>query len=148
MDTSKLLNVISDLDNEEDDSSINTILQSFVSSISSSQTTEIIASEKKVKDIFEESKANHYVPSDVEILNLIGGDKYFGISAYQAIQDILNLNTYNIQKTVTDLQDYIKKRVSFVSTLKSTRENLESLNFESYYPENENYQIGLLLPDA
>lgn len=148
MDTSKLLNVISDLDNEETDASINTVLQTFVSNINSSQTTEISANEKKVKDFFEHSKVNHYVPSNVEILHFIGADKYFGNVAYQEISDILNRNTYNLQKTVKDLQDYIKKREAFIVALKSIRENLQFLNFESYYPENDNYQVGLLLPDA
>ena len=46
MDISKLLTAISDLDNQETNSSINTILQTFVTNINLSQTTKISSNEK------------------------------------------------------------------------------------------------------
>lgn len=148
MDTAKLLNVISDLDNEEDASSINSQLQTLVSNINANQSAEIISNEKSIKALFENSRVNNYVPSNLEILHAIGADEYFGNNAFTKVSSILNSNAYNIPKTVKDLQDYIAKREKYVTVLKSTRENLQFLNFESYFPEGDNYQIGLLLPDG
>lgn len=147
MDTSKLLNVIADLDNEETSYPINPILQTLVSNINANQSSDIINSEKKIKNECEASKVNFYVPSNLEILILIGAGDFFGNQAYSQIKTILNQNAYNIPKTVKDLQDYIKRRENFVSVLKATRENLEFLNFESYFPEGDNYQVGILMPN-
>ncbi len=60
MDTAKLLNVISDLDNEEDASSINPLLQALVTNINASQSAEIISSENSIKELFENSVVNNY----------------------------------------------------------------------------------------
>jgi hypothetical protein len=147
MDTQKLLNILSDLDNEQEDSSIDTSLQNLASNINSGQTSEIVTNEGKVREFFEESKVNSYVPSNMEIIHFIGADKYFGNSAYAVVKDILNKNTYNVQKTYQELQEYLKRRKKFVETVKETRNNLETLNFEAYYPTDDNYQIGLLMPD-
>lgn len=147
MDTEKLLNIIADLDNEDDAPSINSLLQELVSNITGGQPSEIVNIENKIRNSFEKSKVNHYVPSNLEIVYYIGAEEFFGNEAYDMVKSILNNNSYNIQKTAKDLQDYIKKREKFVTTLKEIRDNLQFLNFESYYPEGDNYQLGLLLPE-
>lgn len=147
MDTEKLLNVITDLDNEEESSSINSLLKTFVSHINASQSAEIISTENSLKELFEQSRVNDYVSSNIEIMQTIGAKDYFGMAAYEKIKFILNNNTYNIPKTAEDLRNYINEREGFVTVLQETKKNLEFLNFASYYPEGDNYQIGLLLPD-
>jgi hypothetical protein len=147
MDTSKLLNVVADLDNEESNTSTVSILEDLAANINSGQTSAIIESEKGIQEIFEKSIVNKYVPSNIEILNTIGGANYFGNSAYQEIRAILNKNTYNIQQTYLDLTKYINQRSQFVGTIKALRANLISINIEAHFPTEDNYQVGLLLPD-
>lgn len=147
MDTLKLLSILVDLDNEQEDSSIDTVLQNLASNISSGQTTEIISNEKLAEEFFQESKINFYVPSKIEIVRFIGADKYFGIGGLSVIKEILNKNTYNVQKTYQDLQDYLKQRRKFVEIIQQTRVNLEALNLEAFFPAEDNYQIGLLMPN-
>lgn len=147
MDTLKLLNVLSDLDNEQEGSSIDTFLQSLSSSINSGQTSEIVTNEQNVRDFFSESKVNSYVPSNIEIVRFIGADNYFGNTAFELITDILNKYPYDIKKTYQDLQEYLGLRKKYVDTVKQTRLNLEALNFEAYYPTDDNYQIGLLMSE-
>lgn len=147
MDVGKVLSVISDLDNENDRLDIDDVLQQFINNLTSSNTAGIEAEEEALLNIFQTSVVNTYVPSNLEILQFVGGDEFFGLRAYYAIRDILYDTPYKVQDSIERLNDYAKSRKTFTALLNKTRANLEGLNFESKFPENDNYQVGLLFPE-
>jgi hypothetical protein len=145
MDVSKLKNVIADLVNENEEADIQQ-MNNLVSLISSNQSVEIISSIKKINNSFDLSIVNTYSPSNIKILTEIGGLDYFGENAKQIINKILNGNSYNLQKVISDLQNYLNKRTEFLATLKLTDENLKKLNIENHYHDDYTFEIGILMP--
>lgn len=145
MDVSKLKNVIADLVNENEEADIQQ-MNNLVSLISSNQSVEIISSIKKINNSFDLSIVNTYSPSNIKILTEIGGLDYFGENAKQIINKILNGNSYNLQKVISDLQNYLNKRTEFLATLKLTDENLRKLNIKNHYHDDYTFEIGILMP--
>ena len=146
MEASKLLNVISDLVIESKDNEIGTLFSNLISHISTNQESLIIEAEKSLKEVMERSLVNSYSPSNIEILTKIGGLSYFGSSGLSHIRSILTSNGYNVAKTITDLQEYNKQRQAFLDVLVAAKESLTILNIETYYHDENIYEIGLLLP--
>lgn len=145
MDVSKLKNVIADLINENEETDIQQ-MNNLVNLITSNQSSEITTSIKKINNLFDLSVVNTYSPSNIKILTEIGGFDYFGENAKQIINKILNGNSYNLQKVVTDLQIYFNKRTEFLATLKLTDENLKKLNIDNHYHDDYTFEIGILMP--
>ncbi len=136
MEVSKLFNIILDIDNDEKNKAIQTDIENLSQYIINNNSEEIQKVLEKIKLNLEKSMVNNYVPSDLDILQKIGGIKYFGNIGFEEISKILNNNSYNTQKIHDDLQKYKKERENFLSIAKSTRENLKFLNIE-YPPPNE-----------
>ncbi len=146
MEASKLRNIIIDLD--YDSNKLTTeMLSTLVSNINSNQTAEITTNLEKIKSSFKKSIVNGYTPSNFQILESIGALDYFGQTGLNKIEAILNENSYDIQKTVSDLNAYVENRNKFVSLIKSTDLNLDSLNIDAHFYGDNTFEIGLLMPE-
>ena len=145
MDASKLKNVLADLTGDSD-KTITDTLNTLTNNISANQTTEISANFEKLKSYFTESVVNEYSPSNFEIFKSIDAVDYFGNTGLNKIESILNENSFNVQKTVTDLQAYAKKRTDFLALVKNTNSNLEKLNIDNHFHNDDVFEIGLLIP--
>ena len=88
---------------------------------------------------------NKYSPSNLEILKIIGADEFFGLGAMDAIQDILDRNSYNLQETMRELDQYKNERDHFIKIIKRLDDHLTELNIDEHYSE-EIYEIGILMP--
>jgi hypothetical protein len=145
MDVSKLKNLLTDLVNEED-TTITSALNNLVSYISANQSAEILTTLKQINSHFTSSLVNNYTPSNLKILEEIGGLEFFGNQAYIELEKILNKNSYNVQKIISDLQLYLKRRNEFLELINETEDNLDKLNIENHYNSDATFEVGLLLP--
>jgi len=145
MDASKLRNILADLTIDSNKNIIDT-LDTLVSNISSNQQSEIVANFDKIKSHFTESVVNKYSPSNLQIVESIGATEYFGLSALKKINTILTENSYNIQKTNSDLQEYLKARNDFLDLVKTTNDNLGKLNINPHYYIDDTFEVGILMP--
>ena len=145
MDASKLKNILADL-TADSDKTIVDALNNLINNISANQTTEISTNFEKLKSHFSESVVNGYSPSNLEIFKSIDAVDYFGNTGLNKIESILKENSFNVQKTVTDLQAYVKKRTDFLTLVKNTNTSLEKLNISSHFHNDGTFEIGILMP--
>jgi len=145
MDTSKLKNLLADLVTGSEKNIVDT-LATLVSNIGANQSSEISDNLSKIKEHFNNSFVNNYSPSNTKVLEEIGALKFFGTSGFSQIEKILNESLYNVQKTVTELQLYLKKRNDFIALIKATNDNLEKLNIDSHFHSDDIFEVGLLMP--
>ncbi|MBN8683728.1 MAG: hypothetical protein J0L99_13880 [Chitinophagales bacterium] len=145
MDASKLLNILYDF-SSDDEKIITETLNSLVSNISANQSVEISANLKQLHDLFSSSVSNKYNPSNLKIVEFIGGSSYFGLPGFQKLEDILNKNSYDIKKTVIDLQEFIQKRTEFINATTTTIDSLVKLNIRPHFHSDDIFEVGLLMP--
>lgn len=145
MDASKLLNILLDLTSNSE-KIITETLNVLTNNISANQSTEIATKLKKLKAEFSDAIINEYNPSNIKIIESIGASDYFGLTGFQKLEEILGKNSYDVQKTVADLQKFIQKRTEFVTLIKTTSENLLKLNIEPHFHIDNTFEVGLLMP--
>lgn len=145
MDASKLLNILLDLTSDSE-KTITETLNTLTNNISANQSKEIESNLKILKEEFSEAILNEYNPSNFKIIESIGASDYFGLTGFQKLEDILNKNSFDIQKTVTDLQIFIQKRTEFVTLINATSENLKKLNIIPHFHNDNTFEVGLLMP--
>jgi len=146
MDAEKLMNVLSDLNREQNSKEVTNTLNNLINYISSNQSSLISEANQKLRELLTESIVNKYSPSNLEIMEKIGGLEYYGKFALGRIDAILKENSFNIQKTATDLQKYVQTRTEFSEVVKNTKDNLNKLNIDPYYHNDDTFEIGLLMP--
>ena len=145
MESSKLHNVIFDAVEEEASTKLSNKINTLVTQIQQNQATQI---EKSVSDIelsLKESVFNTYSVSNFKVLEEIGGKDFFGDYALIGIKNILEENSYNTSKIVSELQAYVESRSEFLATIEQVKIGFERLDIPMHYTE-EDYEIGLLLP--
>jgi hypothetical protein len=146
MDASKLLNVLFDLYNDSVNGVVSTLLNTLVTKLSAGQTTDINSSLQVLQNELHKDVLSTYSPSNLEIARSIGASEFFGHNASEFIKDIFDDNAYDVNKTFSELQAYVKRRKDYIDLLEKTRENLKALNISPYYPTDDIYEVGLLLP--
>ena len=146
MEVTKLYNVILDLTNEEKSFDMTTNLNALVTHISSNQGPAIQETLSKIQEATSNSVVNSYGVSNLNIVKVLEGEKYFGNLGYQTINTMLTQNSFNITQTTTEIQAYIAKRTEFIATITSLKDIFKKLKFEPHFYDDETYEIGLLLP--
>lgn len=146
MDSSKLQNILIDLTTGNEDK-ITEILNLLTSNISSNQSNEISENMRNLKSYFSNSISNRYNVSNLKIVENIGAREYFGLSGFQNLEEILNKNSYDVQKTITDLQNFIHKRTEYVNLLKTTSDNLDKLGISPHYYNDDTFEVGLIMSE-
>jgi hypothetical protein len=117
-----------------------------VNNISANQPNEISTNLSKLKEDFADSISNEYNPSNLKIMQSIGASDYFGSTGFLKLEEILNKNAYNVQKTVADLQKFVQKRTEFVTLIKTTSDSLKKLNIQPHFHSDNTFEVGLLMP--
>jgi hypothetical protein len=145
MDASKLQNILLDLTSDEE-TVITETLNTLINNINANQSIEISTNLTKLKDAFLQNKSNEYNPSNLAIVDNIGARNYFGQSGFNKVDVILKKNSFNVQKTVDDLQKYITQRNEFVALVKTTSENLKKLNINPHFHNDNTFEVGILMP--
>lgn len=145
MDASKLLNILLDFTSESE-IKITDTLNALVNNINASQHNEISTNLSKLKEYFAESISNNYNPSNLKIIQYIGACDYFGMTGFLKLEELLNKNSFNVQKTVVDLQKFVLKRTEYVSLIKTTSDCLEKLNIQPHFHSDNTFEVGLLMP--
>ena len=110
MEVTKLYNVILDFTNEEKSFDMTTNLNALVTHISSNQGPAIQETLSKIQEATSNSVVNSYGVSNLNIVKVLEGEKYFGNLGYQTINTMLTQNSFNITQTTTEIQAYIAKR--------------------------------------
>lgn len=152
MNVEKLLNVLTDLDDEETVKKIGTLLQEVINSLTqivgnpSDQNFAKSFEEKleNLKNSFEDSISDEYTPSNYNIVKKLEIDRYYGINAWNHINSMLQQNNYNPQKLVQKLTEYNKERIKRVALLKASNSNLGELGFKAHFFDKEVYELGLM----
>lgn len=131
METGKLYNLLVDIN----DSTINSEIQSKIDLFSGSILNKTPDIDKYQEELYELLTLEIFelIPSDMEILEKIGGKEYFGISAQEEIQNILKKNSYNIQKIYEDLQLYKSEREVFLGKISEAIDTFEFFDIDMYY---------------
>ncbi|SFB82501.1 hypothetical protein SAMN05421780_101647 [Flexibacter flexilis DSM 6793] len=69
------------------------------------------------------------------------------ILVFKNLENILNKNSYDVQKTVADLQKFIQKRTEYISLIKTTSDSLKKLNIKPHFHSDNTFEVGLLMPN-
>jgi hypothetical protein len=148
MEATKLHTVIADAIDESSTFDLSTDIKILSDAIKNGAPEQITASVKKIEDSLTTSRFNRYSYSNYKILQEIGGSKYFGKEALQHITLILSQSSFNIAKTVSELETYQLQRIEFINSVASLSEIFEKLNIGMHYYEDDIYEIGILFPKS
>jgi hypothetical protein len=145
MDASKLLNILIDLTNDSE-KTITDTLNALVNNISANQPEDISINLSNLEEDFTYSITNEYNPSNLKIMQNIGASDYYGLTGFQKLEETLNKNAYNVQKTVADLQFFLQKRTEYINLIKTTSDSLKKLNIQPHFHDDNTFEVGLLMP--
>ena len=145
MESSKLHNVIYDSVQEETAIKLTDKINALVAQIQQNQAPQIESTIEDIKESLSFSVFNSYSVSNLKVLNEIKGEDFFGDNAFHKVKTILELNSYNTAKIVSELQDYVKSRNEFIATLTQIKSGFEKLEIPLHFTD-EDYELGLLLP--
>ncbi len=146
MDASKLLNILLDLTNQNEDL-ITEKLNSLIQHIGSNQNAEISDDILILEKNFKNSIINNYNKSNLKIMEKIGAIEYFGNLGFDNLSDILNKNAFNIELTINQLNEFSKNRNLFLELANSTAENLEKLKLLPHFHNDNIFEVGLLMSE-
>lgn len=145
MESSKLHNVIYDAVEEESTTNLSNKINTLVTQIQQNQAPQIEKSVSDIESSLKESVFNTYSVSNFKVLEEIGGKDFFGDNALVGVRNILEENSYNTAKIVSELQAYVKSRNEFLATIKQIKTGFEKLEIPLHFTD-EDYELGLLLP--
>jgi hypothetical protein len=145
MESSKLHNVIYDAVQEETEIKLTDKINALVTQIQQNQAPQIESTIEDIKESLSISVFNSYSVSNLKVLNEIKGEDFFGENAFHKVKTILELNSYNTSKIVSELQAYVKSRNEFIATLTQIKAGFEKLEIPLHFTY-EDYELGLLLP--
>lgn len=143
MHTEKLLSVLKDLQIDEEEKEIQSLLTQLNEAVSSNNA-ELIASRKtEVIDALTETRSFNFIPSEVSILKKIDGELFYGVLATHEFISYFNFDLYLLKE---NLEAYRVKRKEFVTRVNQLVTSLEGSNFKPHY-QDDLYEIGIILPD-
>lgn len=145
MEVEKVLGIFKELIEEEEEFNIQKILNNLLSHVNSgaSKDVENVLSELSIYS--NSSMINDYAYSKLKLLEKIEASEFFGKQLQMRILEILNKEVYKVKENLSEL---ITKRNEFVVNVKANIQNLEKLDFESYYDNINNFELGLIIPDS
>jgi hypothetical protein len=145
MESTKLHNVIFDAVQEETEIKLTEKINALITQIQQNQAPQIELTISEIKESLSFSIFNSYSVSNLKVLQEIRGVDFFGETAFHRIKTILELNSYNTAKIISELQEYVKSRNEFIATLTQIKVGFEKLEIPLHFT-NEDYELGLLLP--
>lgn len=147
MDASKLLKVLKDL-HSADEAYIQELIQNLKSYIRNNNGDEITSTIDELNNEISLKAIENYNKSDLEILEKIGGRGFYGKWGKYSIEDILTNNSYNVNKTIEDLQEYADERKDFTDRIDRLIDDFNELSIKAHKPIDHHFEVGLLMPDS
>lgn len=145
MESSKLHNLIYDIIKEETEIKLNEKINDLIVQIQQNQAQQLELTIREIKESLLFSFFNSYSVSNLKVLQEINGTDFIGENALRRIKTILELNSYNTSKIISELQEYVKSRSEFIETLTQIKVGFEKLEIPLHFTD-EDYELGLLLP--
>jgi len=145
MDTGKLLKIIDDIQEEEQNSKIQTLLNNIVSYFNGNDPTSLNTEKEKVRVAVTNSRISQYALSDFKALERLKVADLFGPGLYQRLQDALGSQAHEVP---TLLQQLVAERNAALSSLDTLETNLLGFHFKSRALNDHNYEIGFVLPEG
>jgi len=145
MESSKLHNVIYDAVQEETELKLTNKIKILITQILQNQAPQIEKTVGEIEESLSNSVFNSYSVSNYKVLQEIQGEDFFGESAFIKIKIILEENSYNTARIVSELNTYVKSRNEFIATLTQVKTGFEKLNIPIHFTDKD-YELGLLLP--
>lgn len=144
MEISKLLNVLTDILNEEENYDFQNKIVSLKNSIQNSQEKEI---ENLKQELFEDLKhsiINQFVKSDLKILEEIKGTIFWGNFCKIKLDEIIN-KPYGREENFVK---FIDDRNQFIEKNRILKKTLEQNDFKCHFHSEESeYELGFLIPN-
>lgn len=145
MESSKLHKLIYDIIKEETEIKLNEKINDLIVQIQQNQAQQIELTIREIKESLLFSFINSYSVSNLKVLQEINGTDFIGENAFHRIKTILELNSYNTSKIISELHEYVKSRSEFIETLTQIKVGFEKLEIPLHFTY-EDYELGLLLP--
>ena len=153
MDSSKLINILFDIQSEEDEHKPTTSLNNIVANYEQLRSQNNPAHSKALQDnlkalekLKDSSVFNLYPPSDIKLINEIGGKEFLGANIYGFVSNIINKESFINEESFKELTEFQTKRNEFIQTITQLRTHLDKLGVKPHF-HSESYEFGILLPD-
>jgi hypothetical protein len=144
MDTGKLLKIIADIRAEESVGKIQTRLQNIVTYLSQNDPASINIERENIHTTVTTSLLSEYAMSDYHALEQLEATHLFGPGLYQNLEDVLRAQAHEVKG---ELDKLITEREQKLAALTQSAKSLASLNFQSRILDDNNYEIGFILPE-
>lgn len=145
MDTGKLLKIIADIKEEEAKGKIQARLQNIADFLTQDDPASVNAERDSIKNSVISSRLGEYATSDFHALEQLGVSHLFGPGLYQSLEEVLNSQTHEVRVKLSEL---ITEREQKMNALVQAGTSLGVLDFKSRKLNNDEYEIGFVLPDA
>ena len=137
MDIRKILKNINIIIKIEDKYSLIQSIQNILSYLLSNQIEELKNEKNDLYKNLENSEIDNFINSDLKILDLFKCRKFFSLELKETIEDILSLNSYEIQGA---LEELINNRANKLSQLRNLQNQLNQLEIKEEN-HSQSYQI-------
>lgn len=143
MDIEKVLGIFKELIEEDDKHKIANLLNNLLAHITANNSAAADETISKIQEYSKKSIVNEYAFSKLKVLEKINAMNYFGSYLKEFLDALFTKETYKIKD---NLSAFIKQRNTLLTNLKKNIQDLESLDFTSYYETIKTFEIGLIIP--
>lgn len=145
MDTGKLLKIIEDIQTDEKGFNFQGHLQNVVNFFNEGNMDGVTQEIKILEDLMHKSSLIEYPASDYKALKEMKIDSFFGPSFLGKLDQILSSRTNEVGKKLETFKNERQDSLTFIEEIKKSLQHFEI--FKPYTLEDDNYEIGLTLPD-
>jgi len=153
MNVERLHSILWDLDQEVSEKNLSQLLNQFhdtfnqsISQPNQDTSAAFIKVRNNLEQALKQSVANSLSPSAARHLELIGGGRFFGNGLIEALQSIVDTNTSTPGQAVAAIQEHNQKANEYYAAVKAANKALEKLSIEHDFTQNDEYEVGVLLP--
>ncbi len=147
MDTNKLYNLLSEIENEYKKNQIAAILNSLRKNYQPKwknyNNNEKL---KAIENLAKNKRIEELGLSYSKTLSIIGGSDYFGSGLSKKLEEIKSDNQYDILEFEKQLHTLLASRLFFFKKCLKTKSELERLNIGPVYQKEDKFELGIHIP--
>lgn len=149
MQIERFLAILQDLNEElSQDILVNSINEIVALLPQASQQAQFEGIEKRLKDFLLQSKVNQYPPSKVKALTKINGTKYFGMDAFNHVEEILQSpKIYNPADKASSLSAFAAEINDYKGKINAEISSLQGFGIRAYRLTDSKYEVGVILSE-
>ena len=155
MNASRLRSVVDLLITEYERLSIDSKLKQVSKALQESAANPSAANDESLSDAFNSlldaldgSRTNDLVESSRRILENINGDSQTGVGLAAKIEAIMDERPFLASRAKEQVDEVTSESTSYMGSLKSAQSSLTALNVTSASLSDNQYELGILFPDA